>query len=262
MASIGATSIVRDGASIGQNVQIGEFCIIDENVVIGDNCVIGNYVHISGYTTLGRGNKIFNNAALGMPPQDLKFAGEKTELIIGDENIIREFTTLNPGTAGGGGKTVLGSHNLLMAYVHIAHDCIVGDNCILANCATLGGHVELGNYVNIGGLTPVHQFVKVGSGSMVGGGSILTQDLPPYCLAVGNRACIMGLNKHRMRKLFSREEIDEITHVYKILFSRSAPIRDLAQQQLDQSPSENIRYICEFILSSARGIPLKGMQSE
>lgn len=255
---IGKTSIIKDGAQIGQNVQIGEFCIIDENVKIGDDCIIGNYVHISGYTTLGRGNKVFNNAAVGVPPQDLKYAGEKTELIIGDENLIREFTTLNPGTAGGRGKTIIGDRNLFMAYTHVAHDCIVGSDCVLANNATLGGHVELGDYVNIGGLTPLHQFVKVGSGCMIGGGSVLVQDLPPYCLAEGNRAYIRGLNKHRMRKLFSREEIDEISHIYKILFSRSAPIRELAQAQLESNPSHTIRYICEFILSSTRGIPFRG----
>lgn len=255
---IGKTSIIKDGAQIGQNVQIGEFCIIDENVKIGDDCIIGNYVHISGYTTLGRGNKVFNNASVGVPPQDLKYVGEKTELIIGDENLIREFTTLNPGTAGGRGKTIIGDRNLFMAYAHIAHDCIVGSDCILANNATLGGHVELGDYVNVGGLTPLHQFVKVGSGCMIGGGSVLVQDLPPYCLAEGNRAYIRGLNKHRMRKLFSREEIDEISHIYKILFSRSAPIRELAQAQLESNPSDTIRYICEFILSSTRGIPFRG----
>lgn len=255
---IGKTSIIKDGAQIGQNVQIGEFCIIDENVKIGDDCIIGNYVHISGYTTLGKGNKVFNNAAVGVPPQDLKYAGEKTELIIGDENLIREFTTLNPGTAGGRGKTIIGDRNLFMAYTHVAHDCIVGSDCVLANNATLGGHVELGDYVNIGGLTPLHQFVKVGSGCMIGGGSVLVQDLPPYCLAEGNRAYIRGLNKHRMRKLFSREDIDEISHIYKILFSRSAPIRELAQAQLESNPSHTIRYICEFILSSTRGIPFRG----
>lgn len=258
---IGKTSIIKS-AHIGKNVHIGEFCIIDENVRIGDDCVIGNYVHISGLTTLGRGNKIFNNAAVGVPPQDLKYAGEDTELIIGDENLIREFTTLNPGTAGGRQKTIIGDRNLLMAYVHIAHDCIVGSDCILANNATLAGHVELGDYVNIGGLTPIHQFVKVGSGCMIAGGSTLTQDIPPYCLAEGNRAYIRGLNKYRMRKLFSREDIDEIARAYKILFSRTAPIREIAQAELNKNPIEPIAYICEFILSSTRGIPFKGVENE
>ncbi|CUU40954.1 MULTISPECIES: acyl-ACP--UDP-N-acetylglucosamine O-acyltransferase [Helicobacter] len=259
---IGKTSIIKEGAHIGKNVRIGEFCIIGKNVRIGDDCVIGNYVHISGHTTLGKGNKVYNNAAVGVPPQDLKYAGEDTELIIGDENLIREFTTLNPGTAGGRRKTTIGNRNLLMAYVHIAHDCIIGNDCILANNATLAGHVELGDFVNIGGLTPIHQFCKIGDGCMIAGGAVLTQDAPPYCLLEGNRAYIRGLNKHRMRKLFSREEIDEISRVYKILFSHSAPIRELAQAQLESSPIDSIRYICEFILSSTRGIPLKGASNE
>lgn len=259
---IGKTSIIKDGAKIGKNVRIGEFCIIDENVVIGDDCEIGHFVHIAGYTTIGRNNKIFDNAAVGTPPQDLKYAGEATRLVIGDENLIREFTTLNPGTKGGCGQTTIGNRNLLMAYVHIAHDCIIGNDCILANNATLGGHTEIGNFVNVGGLTPIHQFCKIGDGCMLAGASALTQDLPPYCLAEGNRAQIRGLNKHRMRKLFSREEIDEIDRVYKLLFSHTAPMRELAQSELEKATSQTIKYICEFILSSTRGIPIKGVQSE
>lgn len=259
---IGKTSIIKEGAKIGKNVRIGEFCIIDEHVVIGDDCEIGNYVHIAGYTTLGRGNKVFNNAAVGVPPQDLKYAGEKTELIIGDENLIREFTTLNPGTITGSSVTKIGNRNLFMAYVHVAHDCVIGDDCILANNATLGGHVELGNFINIGGLSAVHQFCKIGDGSMIGGGSILVQDLPPYSLYEGNRSTIRGLNKHRMRKIFTREEIDEISHAYKILYSHKAPVRELAQEMLQTSTNPHIRYICEFILSCSRGIPLKGTRSE
>lgn len=262
MSSIGKTSIIKPGAQIGTNVSIGEFCIIDSHVKIGDNCHIGHYVHISGYTTIGNNNKIFNNAAVGVPPQDLKYAGEKTELIIGNDNIIREFTTLNPGTIGGHQKTIIGDRNLLMAYVHIAHDCSLGSDCILANNATLGGHVELGDYVNIGGLTPIHQFCKVGSGCMIAGGSVLTQDIPPYCLAEGNRAYIRGLNKHRMRKLFSHAEIDDISKLYKILFSRQAPIKDIAQAQLESATTPYAKYICEFILSTTRGIPFKGAKDE
>ncbi|TLD80788.1 acyl-ACP--UDP-N-acetylglucosamine O-acyltransferase [Helicobacter sp. MIT 05-5293] len=260
--NIAKTAVIRSGAKIGRNVQIGEFCIIDENVEIGDDCIIGHHAYITGHTKIGNRNKIFSGAAVGVPPQDLKYAGEKTELIIGDDNLIREFTTLNPGTEGGGGRTIIGNHNLLMAYVHIAHDCIIGNHCILANNATLGGHVEIGDHVNVGGMTPIHQFVKVGNGCMVAGASALTQDLPPYCLAEGNRAHIRGLNKHRMRKLFSRDEIDEISKLYKILFSRTAPIRELAENQLAQNPSIHTQYICDFILKSTRGIPLKGVQGE
>lgn len=257
-AKIAKTAIIKEGAIIGENVEIGDFCIIGENVEIGEGCFIHDRVTITGFTKLGKKNQIFTGAAVGVPPQDLKFSGEKSELIIGDNNLIREFTTLNPGTAGGGGKTIVGSGNLLMAYAHIAHDCKVGNHCILANSATLGGHVELGNYVNIGGLSPVHQFCKVGDGAMLAGGSILTQDAPPYCMLEGNRAVIRGLNLHRMRKLFGADDINEISLLYKRLFSRKAPLKELAQEELEKSKDKPIlMQICQFVLDSARGIPMK-----
>lgn len=262
-AKIAKTAVVCEGAEIGENVEIGDFCYIGENVIIGEGSVVYDRATIRGYTTLGKNNTIFTGAAVGVPPQDLKFAGEKTELIIGDNNLIREFTTLNPGTQGGGGRTIIGNGNLLMAYVHIAHDCIIGNHCILANNATLGGHVELGDYVNIGGLTPVHQFCKIGDGAMIAGGSVLTQDAPPFCMLEGNRAVIRGLNRHRLRLLFQGSEIDEISALYKRLFSRSAPLKELAQKELDGNPSKNIAKICNFILNATRGIPLKkGKESE
>lgn len=255
---IAKTAIIAEGAKIGENVEIGEYCVIGENVEIGEGSKIAHHACIEGYTKIGKNNKIFSYAAVGIPPQDLKFAGEKTELIIGDNNLIREFTTLNPGTEGGGGVTRIGNGNLLMAYVHVAHDCLIGNNCILANGATLAGHIELGNYVNVGGLTPIHQFCKVGDGAMVAGASALSQDIPPYCMAEGNRAVIRGLNRHRMRLLFSHEEVDSISALYKILFSRSAPIKELAQSELEKNPNNpHTQNICNFILSSTRGIPLK-----
>ena len=147
-AKIAKTAIIAEGAKIGENVEIGEYCIIGENVEIGEGSKVAHHACIEGYTKIGKNNKIFSYAAVGIPPQDLKFAGEKTELIIGDNNLIREFTTLNPGTEGGGGVTKIGNGNLLMAYVHVAHDCIIGNSCILANGATLAGHIELGNDTN------------------------------------------------------------------------------------------------------------------
>ncbi|HIV48767.1 acyl-ACP--UDP-N-acetylglucosamine O-acyltransferase [uncultured Helicobacter sp.] len=254
---IAPTSIVESGAKIGKNVKIGHFCVIGKNVVIGDGCEIGDRVTITGSTTLGKNNKIFTGACVGVPPQDLKYAGEDTQLIVGDNNIIREYTTLNTGTIGGGGITRIGDENLFMAYVHIAHDCSVGNGCIFANVATLGGHVQVGNYVNFGGLSAAHQFVKVGDGCMIGGLSALVQDLPPYSIAHGNHARIAGLNKHRMRKLFSREEIDSITALYRRIYSREAPMKELVQRELDSGTlSQTQISICNFILSATRGIPL------
>ncbi|RDU65053.1 acyl-ACP--UDP-N-acetylglucosamine O-acyltransferase [Helicobacter sp. MIT 14-3879] len=249
------TSIIKTN-DIGKGTDIGEFCVIGENVKIGKNCKIYNNVTINGYTSIGDNTTIFSYAALGNQPQDLKYIGEKTKLIIGKNNLIREFTMFSPGT-GENGATTIGDNNLFMAYVHIAHDCIIGNNCILANCATLGGHIQIGNNVNIGGLSAVHQFVKIGDGVMLAGASALSQDIPPYCIAEGNRAIIRGLNRHRLRKLYKREEIDEISHIYKILLSGKAPIKELAQEILDNSKSDNIKRICHFIINSKRGIPYK-----
>ncbi|MWV60950.1 acyl-ACP--UDP-N-acetylglucosamine O-acyltransferase [Helicobacter saguini] len=230
------------------------------HITIGANTYIYNNVSIYGDTQIGKNNKIFPNATLGTPPQDLKYNGEKTTLQIGDNNLIRESCMFNPGTQGGGSLTKIGNNNLFMAFVHIAHDCIIGDNNILANNATLGGHIVIENYVNIGGMTPVHQFVKIGEGAMIAGASALSQDIPPYCMAEGNRAKIIGLNRFRMRKIMERDIIDSIDALYKRLFSGEQPLRDLAAMELEVAKSKknpHIIKICEFILESTRGIPFK-----
>ncbi|PAF43006.1 acyl-ACP--UDP-N-acetylglucosamine O-acyltransferase [Helicobacter sp. 11S03491-1] len=256
--TIAQTAIIKEGARIGKNVHIGDFCVIGEGVEIENDCKIYNNVTILGDTKIGKKSTIFPYAVLGTIPQDLKYAGEKVALIVGEENIIREHCMINPGTAGGIGKTIIGNQNLLMAFVHVAHDCIIGNHCILANNATLGGHVEMGNYVNVGGMTPIHQFVHVGDGAMIAGASALTQDIPPFCMAEGNRAVIRGLNKHRMRKLFSHEDIDFIAQLYKRLFSSEAPLKELAQNEIQKNPNnEYVLKICNFILQSQRGIPIK-----
>lgn len=269
-AQIARTAVIAKGAQIADGVDIGDFCVIGEGVRIGEGCKLYNGVTILGDTTLGKNNVVFPYAVLGTIPQDLKYSGEKVELIIGDNNIIREHCMFNPGTEGGIGKTIIGNENLFMAFVHIAHDCVVGNHCILANNATLGGHIEIGDYVNIGGMTPVHQFVKIGDGAMIAGASALSQDVPPFCMAEGNRAVIRGLNKHRMRKLFDSKEIDEISHFYKELFSATS-MRGFAQDMLDRYESksedsatkrESIRKICEFVLASQRGIPLRKSEAE
>ncbi|WP_457560704.1 acyl-ACP--UDP-N-acetylglucosamine O-acyltransferase [Caminibacter sp.] len=229
--------------------------MIDENVVIGDNCIIEPYAVITGYTEIGDNNHIFSHAVVGSIPQDLKYHGEKTKLIIGNNNKIREFTLINPGTEGGGGVTKIGDNNLLMGYVHIAHDVIIGNNCILANAATLAGHVELEDYVVIGGMTPIHQFVKIGEHAMVGGASAVAQDIPPYCLAEGNRAKLRGLNLTGLRRRFSdRKIIDEIKRAYKELFESGKPLKEVASE-LVKSENPYVRHLAEFVLNSKRGIP-------
>ena len=241
---------------IGQNCQIGEGVIIDENVVIGNNNIIEPYAVITGYTTIGDNNHIYSHAVVGSEPQDLKYKGEKTKLVIGNNNKIREFTLINPGTEGGGGVTKIGDNNLLMGYVHVAHDVIIGNNCILANAATLAGHVELEDYVVIGGMTPVHQFVKIGSHAMIGGASAVAQDIPPFTIAEGNRAKLRGLNLTGLRRRFqNRSDIDAIKNAYKELFERGKPLKETAKEILETTDNEYVKHLCKFVLNSKRGIP-------
>lgn len=255
MSTIHPTAIIEEGALLGKNVTVGPFAYIASSVRIGDNTSIASHTVIEGHTTIGKNNRIFSHAAIGTIPQDLKFAGEKVELIIGDNNTIREFTLLNPGTKGGGSVTKIGNKNLLMGYVHLGHDVILGDNCILANGATLAGHVELGNNVVIGGLTPIHQFVHIGDFAMIGGASALAQDIPPYCLAEGNRATLRGLNLTGLRRHIDRDEINALKAAYRELFEEGKPLQDVAQKLFEASTSEKVKNLCKFIKTSKRGIP-------
>ncbi|MRI58014.1 MAG: acyl-[acyl-carrier-protein]--UDP-N-acetylglucosamine O-acyltransferase [Epsilonproteobacteria bacterium] len=248
--------VIEEGATIGANVKIGENVFISKDAVIGDNCEIAHGAAIYGKTYIGDGTKIFSYAVVGSIPQDLKFRGEDVELIIGKNNIIREFTLINPGTEGGGGKTIIGDNNLLMGYVHVAHDCKIGDHCILANAATLAGHVELGDYVVIGGMTPIHQFVKIGDYAMIAGASAVGQDIPPYCLAEGNRAKLRGLNLTGLRRRLGSEVINELKSAYKELFLSGRPLQEAARE-LAQSPNEHVRKLAHFVLDTKRGIPYR-----
>ena len=257
MSLIHPTAIIEDGAILGSNVTVGPFTIIGAKVKIGDNTTVASHTVIAGDTTIGKNNRIFSNAAIGTIPQDLKFDGEDVKLIIGDNNTIREFTLLNPGTKGGGSITKIGDNNLLMGYVHLGHDVIVGDHCILANAVALAGHVELGNHVVIGAYTPVHQFVHIGDYVMIGGASALTQDIPPYCLAEGNKATLRGLNLTGLRRKIERDEINELKTAYKELFEQGQPIQEVAQRLFDASSSDKVKTLCSFIKTSKRGIPYK-----
>ncbi|AFI03511.1 acyl-ACP--UDP-N-acetylglucosamine O-acyltransferase [Helicobacter cetorum] len=255
---IAKTAIVSPKAEIGKDVEIGEFCIIHDNVKLGDGVKLHNNVTLAGHTFIGQNTQIFPFAVLGTQPQDLKYHGEYSELIIGADNLIREFCMINPGTEGGISKTIIGDKNLLMAYVHVAHDCVVGNHCILANGVTLAGHVEVGDYVNIGGLTAIHQFTRIAKGSMIAGKSALGKDVPPYCIVEGNRAFIRGLNRHRMRQLLESKEIDFISSLYKRLFRPVPSIRESAKIELEEHPNDPIvQEICTFILASSRGMAYK-----
>jgi len=261
MSQIHPTAIIEDGAQIGNNVSIGAYSVIKKNVTIGDNTKIGSHTLIEGYTTIGENNEIFSHAVIGSIPQDLKFKGEKVELIIGNGNKIREFTLINPGTEGGGSVTKIGDNNLLMGYVHIAHDVIIGNRCILANAAMLAGHVELGDGVVIGGMSPVHQFVKIGDMAMIAGGSALAQDVPPYCLAQGNRAYLRGLNLTGLRRHIQKTDIDELKSAYKALFMSNRAYKEVAQELLQNSKNKHVLNMAEFIINSTRGIQFKRSDS-
>ncbi|CAA6811155.1 MAG: Acyl-[acyl-carrier-protein]--UDP-N-acetylglucosamine O-acyltransferase (EC [uncultured Sulfurovum sp.] len=255
MSNIHSSAVIEKGATIGENVNIGPFVSISSQTIIGNNTTIDAHAIIAGKTTIGEGNHIFSHAVIGSIPQDLKFDGEDVELIIGDNNKIREFTLLNPGTKGGGSITKIGSNNLLMGYVHLGHDVIIGNNCILANGATLAGHVELGNHVVIGGLTPVHQFVHIGDYAMIGGASALAQDVPPYCLAEGNRAVLRGLNLTGLRRGIPRDEINALKTAYRELFESGQALQEIAEKIKSENSSIHVKNLVEFITQSKRGIP-------
>jgi UDP-N-acetylglucosamine acyltransferase len=261
MNNISPLAFIEEGAVIGEEVEIGPFCFISGKAKIGRGTKIAANACVYGNTTIGEYNDIFSHAVLGSIPQDLKYAGEEVELIIGDRNKIREFTLFNPGTAGGGGKTVIGNDNLFMGYVHLGHDVIIGNHCILANAATLAGHVEIGNYAVVGGMTPIHQFVKIGDYAMIAGASALSQDVPPYCLAEGNRAILRGLNLNGLRRHVERADIDALRSAYRDLFESGKPLQEQATALLQETQSELVKNLCTFIVNTKRGIPYERNQS-
>lgn len=252
-------AIIEDGAKIGKNVVIEPFAFIGKNVEIGDNCIIKSGARILGNTTVGNGCKIFSYAILGDIPQDISYkSGDFSALIIGENTTIREFCTINCGTLKGDGYTRVGKNNFIMAYVHIAHDCVLGDNIILANNVTLAGHVEVGSFSVIGGLTPVHQFVKIGDYCMLGGASALSQDLPHFCLAEGNRAYVRSLNLVGLRRHLDKETINELSEAFFSIFrAKDGLISDRAKELYENTKSPEVLKLCSFILNTKRGIPLK-----
>ncbi len=252
---IHSSAIISKSAILGNNVTIAPYAIVEENVMIGDNTTIGANAHIKPYTTIGKECRIFNGAVLGEIPQDLKFENEQSELIIGDSTTIREYCTLNRGTSATG-KTIIGSHCLLMAYVHIAHDCIVGDYSILANSVQVGGHVEIGHHVTIGGITPVHQFCKVGNYSFIGGGFRIVQDVPPYVLAMNEPLKYSGLNIIGLRRnKFSSKTRNNIKAAYQLIYNSSLNLSQTIKKiNGDFENTPEIKEILDFIEKSNRGL--------
>jgi len=254
--SVHATAIVAPGAEIHPAAEIGPYAIIGAHVKIGAHTVVGAHTVIDGETTIGERNRIFHLASIGAPPQDLKYAGEKTKLIVGDDNQIREFTTLHTGTVGGGGVTKIGHKNLFMAYAHVAHDCIVGNGCVLANAATLAGHVEVGDFCTLGGLSAVHQFTRIGKHAFLAGGTMAVMDVPPYCIAQGDRAELAGPNSVGLKRHgYTDEQQSRIKDAYRLLFRSKMGLNEaLSQLQAEMGQYAEIALLLEFITNSKRGI--------
>ena len=256
MKKIHSSAVVEDGAQLGDGVTIEAYAYVSKDAKIGNNVTIKQGARILSNTTINDNSSIFSYAIVGDIPQDISYKKEqKGGVIIGQNAIIREFVTINSGTAKGDGFTRIGDNAFIMAYSHIAHDCLLGNNIILANNATLAGHVELGDFCVVGGLTPIHQFVKVGEGCMIAGASALSQDIVPFCLAEGNRASIRSLNLVGLRRRFDKEEIEILSKAFKTLF-RKGNLKENAQRLLNENQNENVRKMCNFILETKRGIPV------
>ncbi len=214
------TAIVADGAVIGAGTTVGAYSIVGPCVVLGRDNLVGPHVVLDGRTTIGDGNTVYQFASVGAPPQDLKYKGEPSELTIGDRNIIRECVTLQPGTQGGGMLTSIGDQNLFMANTHVGHDSHVGSRCVVANGSALAGHVTVADGVIIGGLCGIHQFVRLGAVCMIGAGAMVAQDIPPYCMAQGDRATVQGLNRVGLeRNGGTREDLAILREVYRVVFT-------------------------------------------
>jgi UDP-N-acetylglucosamine acyltransferase len=253
-------SVVHPDAQIGQNVTIGPFCNVAADVVIGDDTVIEANVSIMNGSRIGKRCHIFQGAIVGSIPQDLKYKGERTFIHIGDDTTIREYCTLNIGTMPTG-KTVIGNRCLVMAYAHVAHDCIIGDNVVLANNVTLAGHIEIGDFARLGGMVAVHQFVKIGHDAFVGGGSLVPRDIPPFVLAARNPLSYAGVNRvGLMRRKFTHEQIDNIRDVYRILFVSGLNLTQ-ALDNINELPENSEKEdILDFVKDSTRGL-IKGYRA-
>ena len=257
--SIHSTAIVAEGAQVPATCTIGPYCTVGPSVVLGEGCELVSHVVLDGHLTMGRNNRVFSFACLGISPQDLKYAGEPTRLQIGDNNTIREYVTISRGTAGGGGVTRVGHDCLIMAYTHIGHDSEIGNGCILANSATLAGHVTVEDYAVVGALCPVHQFCRIGRYSYIGGGTTITQDVLPYSLtSIERNNHAYGLNKIGLeRRGFTSVQLKELRAAYRTLLAAKLNTSDALaaiREALAAGAGEHVAYLADFIANSARGV--------
>jgi len=255
--SIHPTAIIDPDAKIHPSCKIGPYCVIGVEVELGEGCELVSHVALQGPTKIGADNGFFPFSSIGLAPQDISYAGEPTRLEIGDHNEIREFVTINRGTAKGGGLTRVGNHTLIMAYTHIAHDCFIGDHVIMANAATLGGHVTVEDWAMVGALCPVHQFVRIGTHSYVGGGTTITQDVLPFSKTSAERNThAFGMNSVGLqRRGFSKERIRKIHHAYKILLaSKLNTTQALEKLKSEPNLGEDVEMLIRFVEASERGV--------
>ena len=254
---IDQTAIIHSNADVHKNVSIGPYSVIGENVSIGSGTVIGSHVVITGPTTIGPNNKIFHFSSIGEDPQDKKFNEDQNSYLeIGANNTIREYVSINRGTSDGGGKTIIGNNNWIMAYVHIAHDCIIGNNSTFANNTTLAGHVAIQDFVTLGGFTGVHQFCRIGSYSFSAISSVIVKDVPPYILVSGNTAKPSGLNREGLKRNgFDADTINLLKKAYRIIYRESMTLSEALNELMELSvDSKSVNVMHSFISSSERGI--------
>jgi UDP-N-acetylglucosamine acyltransferase len=260
MSSIHPTAVIEPGAELAEDVVIGAYSTVGANVTMGAGTVVGSHSVIEGHTTIGAGNQIGHYASIGGRPQDMKYKGEPTRLVIGDRNTIREFTTIHTGTVQDSGVTTVGDDNWIMAYVHIGHDCQIGSNVILSSTAQMAGHVIVGDWAIVAGMSGVHQFVRIGEHSMLGGASALVQDLPPFVIAAGNKAVPHGINVEGLRRRgFSADAISALRSAYRLLYKNGLSLEEAKAQLADLSSEggdgdQHVRKLTAFIETSQRGI--------
>jgi len=263
MTQIHASAVVDSKANLAGDVEVGPYSVIGPNVSIGSGTKIGSHTVIEGHTSIGQDNTIAHFAAIGGPPQDMKYRGEPTKLIIGDRNTIREFTTIHTGTAQDEGMTSIGDDNWIMAYVHIAHDCRIGNHTIFSSNAQIAGHVQVQDWAIMGGMSGVHQFVRVGQHAMLGGASALVQDVPPFVIAAGDKASPHGINVEGLkRRGFSSETISALRQAYKVLYKDGLSFEEAKLEiqkmatasSIDLVTAEKLTQFHDFIAASTRGI--------
>jgi UDP-N-acetylglucosamine acyltransferase len=255
--SIHATAVIDSRAEVPGSCEIGPYCVVGANVQVGENCRLISHVALQGPTKIGSHNTFFSFSSIGMAPQDLTYKGEPTRLEMGDHNEIREFVTINRGTVKGGGVTRVGSHALIMAYCHIAHDCQIGDNIIMANAATLGGHVTVEDWAQVGALCPVHHFVRIGTHAFIGGGTTITRDVLPFSKTAAERGTsAYGVNALGLeRRGFSKERIRKIQHAYKLLLASKLNTSQAVEKMKSEADhGEDVDMLIQFIESSERGV--------